>query len=164
MCQLCHLNKISQPLGFTNKTFQRRNRLKRIFKRRWHFVKNVLSGITSQKKNATSEIENNSITNDLKSGDTVRVKSRKEIQSTLNHWNQLKGCAFMEEMWIYCGTSQRVFKKINIFLDERDYLMKKCNGIFILDGVICEGTNDFGPCDRSCFIFWRREWLEKIDQ
>ena len=34
--------------------------------------------------------------------------------------------------------------------------------IVILDGVICEGTKDFGICDRACFYFWRVEWLEKI--
>jgi hypothetical protein len=35
--------------------------------------------------------------------------------------------------------------------------------VAILDGVICNGTEDFGPCDRSCFFFWREEWLEKVD-
>jgi len=98
----------------------------------------------------------------LRPGDLVCVRSRHEIEATLNRWNQLKGCAFVEEMWPYCGTNQRVLRPVERFLDERDYLMKKCKGLVILDGVMCQGTKDFGPCDRSCFYFWREEWLEKI--
>ena len=41
-------------------------------------------------------------------------------------------------------------------------LFQKSNGIVILENVICQGTIDFGKCDRSCFYFWREEWLEKI--
>jgi len=99
----------------------------------------------------------------LQPGDAVSVLSKEEIQKTLNHWNGLKGCAFMEEMWVYCGTTQRVLKRVNSFLDERDYKMKKCKGIVILDGVMCNGTKDFGKCDRSCFFFWRDEWLKKVE-
>jgi hypothetical protein len=29
---------------------------------------------------------------------------------------------------------------------------------------MCKGTAEFGTCDRSCFVFWREEWLEKIDE
>jgi hypothetical protein len=97
-------------------------------------------------------------------GDTVVVRSFEQIKKTLNRWNQLKGCSFMEEMRPYCGTRQRVFKQVNRFLDERDYLLKKCSGIVLLENVICEGTKDFGPCDRSCFYFWRSEWLQKITE
>jgi hypothetical protein len=68
----------------------------------------------------------------------------------------------MEEMWCHCGTTQRVYKRVEKFMDERDYLVKRCKGIVILEGVMCEGTKDFGPCDRSCFYFWREEWLEKL--
>ena len=113
----------------------------------------------------SSKIEDKAIAPDsiglLKPGDLVQVKSKAEIQATLNRWNQLKRCAFMEEMGPYCGTTQRVFKRVEKFLDERDYLMKKCKGIIILEGVYCEGTRDFGACDRSCFFFWREEWLKK---
>ena len=69
----------------------------------------------------------------------------------------------MDGMWQYCGTEQRVLRVVKQFLDERDYLMKKCKGIVILDGIICDGTKWFGQCDRCCYYFWREEWLEKID-
>ncbi len=99
----------------------------------------------------------------LKEGDLVRVKPREEIEPSLDRWKELKGCAFLEYMWQYCGTSHRVLKVMERFLDEKDYKVKKCKGIVLLDGVICHGTPAFGRCDRCCHLFWRVEWLEKID-
>jgi len=99
----------------------------------------------------------------LKAGDLVRVRSYEEIQVTLNHWRQLKGLTFMPEMEVYCGTQQVVLKHMRRFVDERDLQVKKSSGIILLQGVMCQGTADFGSCDRCCFHFWREEWLEKID-
>ena len=100
----------------------------------------------------------------LKAGDWVRVRSREEIEATLNSWRQLRGCAFMREMLPYCGTVQRVLKPMERFVDERDLRAKKSRGIVLLEGVNCGGTAEFGRCDRNCFVFWREEWLEKIDR
>jgi hypothetical protein len=100
----------------------------------------------------------------LQDGDLVRVRSRKEIESTLNHWRQVRGCSFMPEMAEYCGTIQRVGRIMTRFVDERDLRIKKSSGIILLDGVMCKGTADFGSCDRSCLHFWREEWLEKLEK
>ena len=100
---------------------------------------------------------------DLKPGDLIRVRSKAEILSTLNSANELKGCAFLTEMEPYCETTQRVFKMVERFVDERDYMVKKSKGIVLLEGVYCTGTEFYGKCDRSCFFFWRTEWLEKIE-
>jgi hypothetical protein len=100
----------------------------------------------------------------LEPGDWVRVRSLAEIEATLNNWRQLRGCTFMPEMAVYCGTTQRVLKPMNRFVDERDLRVKKSSGIILLEGVMCQGTAEFGSCDRSCFCFWREEWLEKVDQ
>lgn len=99
----------------------------------------------------------------LQAGDVVRVRSIEEIRATLDNWGQLKGCGFMPEMEQYCSTTQRIYKRVERFVDERDLRVKRSKGIVFLEGVICEGTADFGPCDRSCLLFWREEWLEKID-
>ena len=99
----------------------------------------------------------------FKPGDLVRVRSRDEIEATLNIWNQYKGCMFMPDaMAPYCGTIQRVFKPMERFVDERDYYVKKTHGIILLEGVHCQGSVYYGRCDRACFAFWREEWLEKI--
>lgn len=99
----------------------------------------------------------------LAAGDLVRVRSRQEIAATLDRWQELKGCAFLDNMWSYCDTTQRVLQPMERFLDERDYKVKKCRGIVLLEGVICHGTPVFGRCDRCCHQFWRVEWLEKIE-
>jgi len=98
----------------------------------------------------------------LNSGDWVRIRSREEIQSMLDPFRETRGCAFLEDMYKYCGTKQRVYKSMERFLDERDYKVKKVRGVILLENVICGGTPAFGRCDRSCFLFWREEWLEKV--
>lgn len=100
----------------------------------------------------------------FQTGDWVRVRSLDEIEATLNHWRQVRGCTFMTEMTKFCGTIQRVLKPMKSFVDERDFWIKKSSGIILLDEVMCQGTADFGSCDRSCFHFWRKEWLEKVDE
>jgi hypothetical protein len=96
-------------------------------------------------------------------GDRVRIRSREEIEATLDRWDELKGCQVMASMWQYCGTVQRVLKPVERFVDERDYRVKKARGLVLLEGLMCEGTPEYGRCDRACFYFWRAEWLEKLD-
>lgn len=98
----------------------------------------------------------------LKKGDRVKVRSVEEITSTLDPFKELKGCAFLPEMYRYCGTEQRVLKSMQYFMDERDYKLKKVRGVVLLENVTCIGAPVFGPCDRCCFLFWREEWLEKV--
>jgi hypothetical protein len=98
----------------------------------------------------------------LKADDLVRVRDREEIEASLDPFKELKGCAFLEYMWQYCGTTQSVLKPVERFLDERDYKVKKAKGVVLLKGVLCNGTPVFGQCDRACHLFWREEWLEKI--
>lgn len=100
----------------------------------------------------------------IQAGDLVRVRTDEEIRVTLDRWNEVKGCAFLDCMWQYCGTVQRVLRPVERFFDERDYQVKKCRGLVILDGILCRGTPVFGPCDRCCHLFWRTEWLTKIDE
>jgi hypothetical protein len=95
-------------------------------------------------------------------GEIVRVRSREEIRATLDPFNELKGCAFLQKMYPYCDTQQRVFRSMHSFLDERDYKLKKVRGVILLENIMCNGAAAFGQCDRCCFLFWREEWLEKI--
>jgi hypothetical protein len=95
-------------------------------------------------------------------GDLVRVRSREDIMATLDPFKELKGCAFLPEMYQYCGTQQRVLRSMQHFMDERDYKLKKVRGVILLENIICNGTPTFGACDRCCFLFWREEWLERI--
>ena len=160
-CQIHCVGQVAKPLGLGNTLWQRGNRIKRIFKRRWHYLTQTMTKTAVKQPVALDHVGSRSQA--LQPGDIVRVRSMAEIQATLNNWNQLKGCSFMEEMAPFCNTMQRVLKRVEKFLDERDYLLKKTRGIIILENVFCQGTRDFGKCDRTCFFFWREEWLEKME-
>ena len=128
-----------------------------------HYLAWLFKFTGNGRKSTTSDISEPAA--NLQAGDLVRVRSKEEIQATLNPWGILKGCMFMmNEMSPYCGTTQRVFKRLERFVDERDYHVKKSQGIILLEGLYCQGTTDYGRCDRSCFYFWREEWLEKIEE
>lgn len=135
--------------------------IKKYLKRTYRFF-NRWQAKLQGKGNSAMSAHNTTVIH-LKAGDWVRVRTLEEIQSTLNRFKELKGCAFLEDMKQYCDSQQRVFKVLERFLDERDYTVKRARGIVLLDGVYCQGTPVFGRCDRACLSFWREEWLEKIE-
>jgi hypothetical protein len=150
-------------------------RLKSMLARPWNYqVKPLLKRTVKQALRWRSKLSSNnkpgsptstdiaSAVIHLQAGDRVRVRSREEIQATLDPFKELKGCAFLEFMWQYCGTTQRVLQPVERFLDERDYKVKKTRGVVLLEGVLCRGTPVFGRCDRACHLLWREEWLEKL--
>jgi hypothetical protein len=151
------------------------NRLKRTFARPWnYYIKKkvrkysdlLFTSFADHHYNLQKFNQKIAVSPDLglQAGDLVRVRSKEEIEATLDRWKELKGCGFLDYMWQYCGTSHRVLKVMEKFLDERDYKVKKCKGLVLLEGVICHGTPIFGQCDRCCHFFWREEWLEKIGE
>lgn len=161
-CQIHCLEPMSDPLKKVEVLWQLRYKLKRVLKRRLRYLSNRLAR-TDREPYTPVGTEGTVAGQALVAGQAVRVKSREDIQATLDDWNYLKGCGFMEEMWPYCGTKQRVLKPVRKFLDERDYRVKKTRGIVILEGLHCEGTIDYGRCDRNCYYFWREEWLDKVE-
>ncbi|MFW6149156.1 MAG: hypothetical protein ACOC6D_04790 [Atribacterota bacterium] len=101
----------------------------------------------------------------LKPGDIVRVRSKEEIRQTLDKKNKLDGCFFMDEMWQYCGTQQRVLRRVEGFFDEAGLRMFKTRDIVLLEGLNCSGKVSYFEtrCDRFCYYFWKEAWLEKIE-
>jgi hypothetical protein len=134
----------------------------RVFKSKTNALLNWIAAKRGKSVRPTLVVEYTSKEH-IQTGDRVRVRAQEQIEATLNNWHQLKGCTFMPEMAAYCGTEQRVLKAMRRFVDERDLRVKKSSGIVLLEGVMCQGTADFGSCDRSCFYFWREEWLEKLE-
>jgi hypothetical protein len=167
-CQLPSIPKFSLGLAeSTEKSFTRR--FKRLLAVPWnYYVKKWLKQAYYTSLHWRGGSSAQAIAKDFapaisfKTGDLVRVRSREEIDSTLDPFKELKGCAFLPEMYQYCDTKQRVLKSMQRFLDERDYKVKKVRGVILLEDIICTGTPAFGVCDRCCFLFWREEWLEKI--
>ncbi len=94
--------------------------------------------------------------------DLVEVKSAREIFATLDGQDKLRGLRFTPEMEKFCGRRFRVYKRLNkIILEATGELRSIKTPTVLLDGVFCDGKAH-GGCDRSCFCFWRENWLKKV--
>jgi hypothetical protein len=103
---------------------------------------------------------------DVRAGDRVRVRPFEEIRQTLDEKNKCHGCAFLAPMRQFCGREFRVAKRVHRFFDENRWRMLKSRNTVLLEGVYCDGSfghPDTRGCDRLCFLFWRTEWLERVD-
>jgi hypothetical protein len=70
----------------------------------------------------------------------------------------------MEQMWRYCGNTYKILKVVDSIFDEHHKrTLRPRSSIYILNGLICDGkVNEFPfKCDRSCFLLWHEDWLEK---
>jgi hypothetical protein len=94
----------------------------------------------------------------------VRVRPRNEILQGLDDEGKYGGCKFMRGMYEHCGKTYRVLKNVDFFFDEARQKMVKTKDLVILEGATCSGQQRlyFNRCDRNCFFFWHKAWLEKI--
>ena len=138
----------------------------RIFKQNVKKFLRALKSLKSQAGKSKRRTKNklDSKKKAISPGDTVRVKSSDEIRAMLNPWGRYKGCRFMREMHEHCDKEYKVLKKIDYFFDESRQKMYRAKNTVILEGAICGGGLKLYPitCDRSCYFFWRTEWLEKM--
>ena len=104
----------------------------------------------------------------LEAGEKVRVKSLMEIKMTLDGNNKYRGLSYTPSMEKYCGGTYTVFKKLERVFDERKWKLTKIKNVVILGGVFCDGAGgirkDWDGCDRSCFIWWKEGWLERVSE
>jgi len=168
-CQIpCLRNLAEGPQESTNRSFKLSIR-RFLGPRRMRLVERYINNIINWyarlrgKSNKQPSSSTNASVISLKAGDWVRIRSLGEIEITLDHFRRFKGCSFAPEMVKYCDTEQQVLKPVERFVDERDLRILRTKGIVILDGLTCQGMGSFGRCDRNCSLFWREEWLEKID-
>jgi hypothetical protein len=160
-CQLHDLSSIAPELSPPAIAVQRVFKLVAALRRRGDYLMSVLRKKKMKTPPSPALPGGGSPGPGFQAGDQVRVRSLDEIRATLDHWRRSKGCTFLPEMEPFCGSVQTVRKRVRRFLNETDYLVKKSNGIVLLENVFCNGTKGFGACDRSCFFFWREEWLEE---
>jgi hypothetical protein len=99
----------------------------------------------------------------LKRGDLVRVKSKSQIEGTLNDRNQNRGLRFDPEMLRFCGGEYRVAAVLQrVIVESTGSVRELTNSCIILDGVTATGEyRGFNPEDEH--IFWREIWLERRD-
>lgn len=100
----------------------------------------------------------------LAPGDWVEVKSKEEIERTLNAAQRNRGLYFDIEMLPYCGRRMLVLQKVDRFIDEKTGLMRSLpNDCWILDGAFCQGYQSRNRlfCTRQIYPFWREIWLKR---
>jgi hypothetical protein len=99
----------------------------------------------------------------LKTGDWIRIRPYEKIRSMLDKNNSHDGLLFMGKMAQYCGTKGQVLRRVNWVYDECSRKMLKCKGIVVLKNLVCDGKRMLGDreCGRCCSYFWKEEWLEK---
>lgn len=102
----------------------------------------------------------------LQPGELVRVRSRAEIQRTLDQSGRCAGLAYTPVMDRHCGQTFKVRKRVGLFFDERTRNMLRVRDVVILDGAFCEPAGglgvDYAGCTRTCFLFWKEAWLERV--
>jgi hypothetical protein len=99
----------------------------------------------------------------LSPGEFVEVKSREEIERTLDGYGRHDRLYFMAEQWQHCGRRSRVYKRVNRVLSEQTGRFRRARNVVLLEGVCCDGSRH-GNCDASCFLFWKEAWLRRVGQ
>ncbi len=103
---------------------------------------------------------------DLQPGEYVQVRSKAEIEDTLDTNNKNRGLLFDVEMLPYCGGTYRVSHRVEKIIDERSGRMLKLpNNCVVLDGVVCGGclSRDRRLCPRSIYSYWHEIWLRRVE-
>lgn len=99
---------------------------------------------------------------DLQPGELVRIKSKEQIEATLNSEGLNRGMGFDAEMARYCGRTARVRARVTRCLDEKTgRLLTMKNPCIALDDVVCAGGYN-ANCPREFVCFWREIWLERV--
>ncbi len=103
---------------------------------------------------------------DLQPGELVRVKSKREIEETLDVNEKNRGLSFDPEMTPYCGNVYRVRSRIWKLVDERTgKMLHMKQPSVMLEGAVCQAEYSDCRllCPRNVPILWREIWLERVD-
>ncbi len=99
---------------------------------------------------------------DLQPGEIVRVKTRRQIEETLNHVSKNRGLWFDREMHRFCGGEFRVASVVRTIVDEASgKMLSMGSACIVLAGVAATGEY-LGLCPQNELIFWHEIWLERV--
>lgn len=99
----------------------------------------------------------------LKPGELVRIKSKKEIFETLDRDNRNRGLSFDCEMLRYCGREMRVLDRIETIIDEKTGKMLEFkNPCIAIEGATCAADYHL-KCPRAVYPYWREIWLQRVE-
>ena len=94
------------------------------------------------------------------------VKSKEEIEATLNRGQKNRGLLFDIEMLPYCGRRMRLLQKVDQIIDEkRGVMLKLPNDCWVIEGAVCNGLQSRNRlfCTRQIYAFWREIWLRRAE-
>ena len=99
---------------------------------------------------------------DLHPGERVRVKSKNQIEQTLDRGNRNRGLSFDSEFLPYCGREFVVRSRVERIIDELTGRMIQLDSdCLILEDVVC-GAQYHRFCPRQIYPYWREIWLTRI--
>lgn len=104
---------------------------------------------------------------ELRPGELVRVKSKREIARLVDENGRNKGLSFDWEMVPHCGHTYRVKDRVQRIIDENTGAMIEMKrDCLILEGVACSGDLSEGRwfCPRAIYPYWREAWLSRVDE
>jgi hypothetical protein len=109
----------------------------------------------------------------LQPGESVRIKSRPEMEATLDHKRTNRGLMVCYEMTRCCGGQAEVRDRVDRMIDERTGQMLEIRNTVTLRNVRKKGTtmpdsqclcwNETGDCPRGELMYWREIWLERAN-
>ena len=109
----------------------------------------------------------------LEPGDLVRVKSRAEVEATLDHRSRNRGMGICYEMTRYCEGHAEVEARVDRLIDERTGTMREIRDTVTLRNMRstrmaprdqeCLCSDELGDCPRGELMYWREIWLERAN-
>jgi hypothetical protein len=110
---------------------------------------------------AQSGVATPKITLGLEPGELVQVRTKREIEQTLNEGFRNRGLWFDSEMVRFCGGEYRVASRVTRLIEERTgKMLHISNPCVILEGVAASAEYQaFGAQNEP--IFWREAWLAR---
>lgn len=102
----------------------------------------------------------------LQVGELVQVKSKEEIEGTLDEQNKNRGLLFDPEMLPFCGGTFRVAARVEKIIHEKTgHMVKFPNDCVRLDGVYCKSLYSRNRlfCPRAIPPYWREIWLRRVE-
>jgi len=103
----------------------------------------------------------------LEAGSAVQVRTKREIEATLDATQRNRGLWFDVEMLPYGDRGPfRVLRRVDRIINEKTgRMMHLRNACLVLDSVTCSGNySQFRMfCPRSIYPYWREIWLKSAD-
>ena len=105
----------------------------------------------------------------LEAGDLVRVKSRAEVEPTLDQQRSNRGLKMGDEMTRFFGRRLEVKHRVGRIIDEQTGEMRELHDTVALRhaesggdlGCLCSGQ--LGDCPRDELMYWREIWLDRAN-